>query len=173
MRSWKQRGCGMLLIALASFFLTIGSSSNVAAQSDQHRTVNLSLNPIGPIFGAYGVSMSVALGSNLALRGDVNYYDPLDDDDVGEGFEVGVGVPIYFRSVYSGLFFEPGAILRRTDVRGDQVTEVGPQVLLGYHWLWRSGLNIAVAAGVGRNISPDETRDELFGNAYLRFGYAF
>ena len=55
-------------------------------------------------------------------------------------------------------------------------TTFGPQVLVGWHWTWSSGLNFAIAAGAGRNWSAKDTEygsDEVFPNGYMRFGYAF
>lgn len=148
---------------------------------------NISTNPMGMIVGSYGVSVSYSLGRNVALRADLNYFNEFDSSK--EGFEVGAGVPIYFRKVYSGLFLEPGVMVRRSTIdleslgeeetqRSGSATRVGPQVLVGYHWIWDSGLNIAVAAGVGRNFNaeddaPFDNDEELFANGYLRIGYAF
>ena len=89
--------------------------------------------------------------------------------------EVGVGVPIYFRRTYQGVFLEPGIISRRFDSEGETVvTAAGPQMLVGWHWTWDSGLNVAIAGGLGRNWSTDsEYEEKIFGNGYLRFGYAF
>lgn len=145
------------------------------------RRTNLSTNPIGWMLGIYGVSLSYGISSHLAVRGDVNYFDPIGDDGV-TGYEVGAGLPIYFRRTYSGLFLEPGAIIRRFSDEGgnfdDDNTTVGPQILVGWHWMWDSGLNVAAAFGVGRNWSQDDTEsdyddEEPFVNGYLRFGYAF
>lgn len=150
---------------------------------DQHKyrysykKMNVSSNPLGWILGSYGVSVSYATSANLAVRGDINLYDPVDSDV--SGFEVGVGVPIYFRRVYTGMFIEPG-VIARTMGNGDyDTTTVGPQVLLGWHWIWDSGLNVAVAFGVGRNWATEDSDEyhyddeEIFANGYLRFGYAF
>jgi Protein of unknown function (DUF3575) len=147
------------------------------------RRTNLSTNPIGWILGIYGVSLSYGLSSHFALRGDVNYFNPVGDDGT-EGYELGVGLPIYFRRTYSGPFLEPGAIVRRFTDSGldeegddDNIT-MGPQVLAGWHWIWDSGLNLALAFGLGRNWSERDTDsdyddEEVFVNGYLRFGYAF
>ena len=137
---------------------------------------NVSANPVGWIAGFYGVSGSYGFHSNFALRVDVNYYAPQGRDD--DGFELGVGLPIYFRKTYQGPFLEPGFVGRRLGDGPSALTEIGPQVLVGWQWMWDSGLNIAVAAGVGRNLAsgaPDEDEDdsEVFANGYLRFGYAF
>jgi hypothetical protein len=146
----------------------------------------ISTNPLGWIYGAYGVSVSHALNDHIAVRGDVNYLSNFLDDDV-TGLEVGVGAPIYFRRTYQGVFLEPGLISRRlsqscggcSSSGGDTMetaTTFGPQMLIGWHWTWDSGLNVAVAGGVGRNWSSSDSalgEEKLFGNGYLRFGYAF
>jgi hypothetical protein len=143
------------------------------------RRWNISSNPIGWMLGSYGLSVSYAPHDNFALRADVNYFHPVGSHE--NGYELGVGVPIYFRRSYQGAFLEPGLIVRHTETDYDtsaSKTIFGPQVLVGWHWTWDSGLNIAAAVGVGRNWSTkpneyDDSEDEPFVNGYLRFGYAF
>jgi hypothetical protein len=143
-----------------------------------YKKVNVSTNPLGIIVGSYGLSASYAVNPRVAVRGDINYYKPIGGDE--SGFELGFGAPVYFRKMYSGLFLEPGVILRRLSA-GDMdetATVVGPQALVGWHWYWDSGLNLAIAAGVGRNWNNSDSEefddyDELFANGYVRFGYAF
>jgi hypothetical protein len=140
------------------------------------RRTNISTNPVGWMLGIYGLSLSYGLSNHLALRGDVNYFSYVGDDSTG--FEVGAGLPIYFRRTYSGVFLEPGFILREFDETYGDNTTFGPQVLAGWHWMWDSGLNLAIAFGVGRNWSQRDTEsdyddEEPFVNGYLRFGYAF
>ncbi len=151
------------------------------------RRTNISTNPLGWIFGSYGVSLSYALNDHIAIRGDVNYFSPPSDGGgIREtGAEMGVGAPIYFRRTYQGLFLEPGLISRTFKTSyvdsssSDQTTTTfGPQVLVGWHWTWDSGLNFAVAAGAGRNWSTKDTDSsyseaKVFANGYMRFGYAF
>jgi hypothetical protein len=145
---------------------------------------NVSTNPIGLIVGSYGASLSYGVSQNIALRGDVNYFAPVDSDV--KGFELGVGAPIYLRRTYQGAFVEPGLIVRQFDIEAnaetgtaaESATTFGPQVLLGWHWSWDSGLNIAVALGMGRNFSSSDSTNEevdqkLFANGYLRIGYEF
>lgn len=139
------------------------------------RRTNLSANPLGWVFGIYGASVSYGFSRNVAIRGDVNFFAPPDTDV--RGTEIGVGLPIYLRRTYQGPFLEPGFIVRSfSDGDGDDIdSTVGPQVLLGWHWSWDSGLNLAMAFGAGRNWSTDEEEyeSEVFPNGYLRFGYAF
>lgn len=138
------------------------------------RRTNLSANPLGWMFGIYGASVSYGFSQNVAIRGDVNYFSPPDGDI--RGTEFGVGLPIYLRRTYQGPFLEPGFIVRsfQSEYDDDVESEVGPQVLVGWHWSWDSGLNLAMAVGAGRNWSTDdEYESEIFPNGYLRFGYAF
>jgi hypothetical protein len=134
---------------------------------------NVSANPLGWMLGLYGVSASYGLTDNVALRADVNYFNQIDGDE--EGVELGIGAPIYFRRTYQGVFLEPGVIYRRMTDGDASADTVGPQVLVGWQWLWDSGLNVAIAAGVGRNFTSNDSDgdSELFANGYLRFGYAF
>jgi hypothetical protein len=149
---------------------------------------NVGVNPIGLMLGAYGISGSYAITDHFVLRGELDYYDFADDYSDTTGIEFDVGVPIYFRRAYQGIFVEPGFMYRRMESDGyDPVsgndariatTEMGPQVLLGYHWTWDSGFNVAIAAGVGRDLQSDEGEYEddeadIFANGYLRVGYAF
>jgi hypothetical protein len=140
------------------------------------RRTNISTNPVGWMLGIYGLSLSYGFNQHFALRGDLNYFDFLDSE--GTGFEIGAGLPIYFRRTYSGVFLEPGFIVRQFDQDFGDNRTLGPQVLVGWHWMWDSGLNLAIAAGVGRNWSEEDTEEdyddeEPFANGYLRFGYAF
>jgi hypothetical protein len=144
----------------------------------EYKRVNLTTNPLGYIFGSYGASVGYAVHSNLALRVDANYFDPVDGNV--QGYEFGVGAPIYFRKVYSGLFLEPGFSTRffESETSSESARIYGPQVLIGWHWYWDSGLNAALAAGFGRNWTEngsDEFEDynDIFPAGYLRFGYAF
>lgn len=151
-----------------------------------YRRWNISTNPIGMILGFYGVSVSYGINNNIAIRGDINYMNPAGNDEV-TGVEVGVGIPIYFRRTYQGLFLEPGLISRtysdkscydyECSSHGDVTsTTFGPQMLVGWHWTWDSGLNFALAAGAGRDWSTKDTEYNepgIFANGYMRFGYAF
>lgn len=154
----------------------------------KYKRWNVSTNPLGWVWGSYGVSVSYGLNQNIAIRGDVNYYSPPGQDGAFKtsGVEFGVGLPIYFRRTYQGLFLEPGIISRTfsdtyscdTCATAEETTNTtfGPQVLVGWHWTWSSGLNFAIAAGAGRNWATKDTEygsDEVFPNGYMRFGYAF
>ncbi len=131
--------------------------------------LNVSTNPISAALGIYGLGISYAVGSNVAVKVDGAYFNIIGDED--EGFEIDLTVPIYFRKVYTGFFLEPGVMARKLgDDLSQEETEIGPQVMAGYHFLADSGLNVSIAAGAGRSFTGEE---KVFANGYLRFGYAF
>lgn len=146
-----------------------------------YKKFNISTNPLGWVLGSYGVSGSYAVSKNVAVRGDVNYYAPPGDDLGISGMSMGIGAPIYFRKVYSGMFVEPGFQVSQVDCDSCESsnTVAGPNFQVGYHWYWDSGLNVAFALGAGRNWNSsddehyDEYDDEVYATGYLRFGYAF
>ncbi len=161
-----------------------GTLVKVGEKSDyiiKYRKLNISTNPIGWIVGIYGVSASYALGQNVAIRGDANYFS-MDNE---RGYEVGVSAPIYFRRVYSGPFIEPGIVARGFENVNDYAydcydcssssgsTLVGPEMLFGWHWTFDSGLNIAAAFGAARNMSGDaNSSSDPEPVGYFRIGYA-
>jgi len=151
-----------------------------------YRRTNVSTNPIGWIAGFYGISASYGINNHLAIRADANYFSPVNSEMTGT--ELGIGLPLYLRRTYQGAFLEPGAIIRHTKYDyssdgyqdTDEHTTIGPQVLFGWHWTWDAGFNVAVAAGIGRNLVDDDSGDEyesddddVFFNGYFRVGYAF
>jgi hypothetical protein len=135
------------------------------------KTTNIASNPIGWMFGFYGLSISHAVHNNAALRGDVNALS----FDHSSGYEVGLSVPIYFRRVFSGPFLEPGVIARKMTCDGctdDSSASVGPEVLFGWHWTFDSGLNVAMAVGAMRNINSHSSSSSAEPAGYFRIGYA-
>jgi hypothetical protein len=152
----------------------------------RYRKTNISTNPIGWMFGFYGISVSHAIHKNVAIRGDANIINL----EGTEGYEVGASLPIYFRKVYSGPFIEPGLIMRGTrnnyycdssygDCGSEMSTMAGPEVLFGWHWTFDSGLNVAAAIGAARdlNTQTDEygysSSETVTPAGYFRIGYAF
>jgi hypothetical protein len=140
-----------------------------------YKKFNLSLDPIGVIVGLYDISGSYAFHPNLAASLTVGYmYEPYGADV--QGFSTTLAMPVYFRKVYSGLFLEPGvsfAAVKETD-GPDSATAIGPQMLIGWHWLWDSGLNFALAGGVQRNFTGkdhDSNSDVSNYNKFRAVGY--
>jgi hypothetical protein len=139
-----------------------------------YKKTNISSNPIGWMFGFYGLSVSHALGRHAALRADANYFD-IDDDS---GYEVGLTVPLYFKQVYKGPFLEGGIMIRQLDddcydCMEKPAPNVGPQVMFGWHWSFDSGANVAIAMGAFRPMNDGKTKDDVEPAGYFRIGYAY
>lgn len=114
--------------------------------------LNLSVNPFSPLYERLSLSVSYALTMNLAIRADVSVQlgdDYVDNELFGNTTSYSLSAPLYFRKVYSGLYLEPGVQVGTFE--GDDL--IGFQVLVGWHWIWDSGLNVSAALGLGRNLS--------------------
>ncbi|MCX5746285.1 MAG: hypothetical protein NT062_27725 [Proteobacteria bacterium] len=152
------------------------------------RKVVIATNPVGWLVGIYGISASVALTDHVALRGNVEYFD-YDFFGHTTGHEVALSAPIYLRRAFSGPFIEPGVVYQETldtpwDLFGDgDATPVahtfsGPEMLVGWHWTFDSGLSIATAIGVMRNTSTQmststyDSSSEPMPTGYVRLGVA-
>lgn len=139
------------------------------------KTTNIATNPIGWMFGFYGISISRAVHTNVAIRGDLNWFD----FDGRTGHEFGASLPIYFRRAFHGPFLEPGLVVRSLGSScsdcGDSADEsMGPEVVFGWHWTFDSGLNVAMAFGAMRNMNRDAMSSSKAEPAgYFRVGYAF
>jgi hypothetical protein len=145
------------------------------------RKTNISTNPLGWMFGFYGASASYAIHDNVVIRADANIFN-LEHDS---GYEFGVSLPIYLKRAYSGPFLEPGIVVREirstsTSCFDDCVTEslAGPQMMFGWHWTFDSGLNVAMAGGVARNLqtrtmSTQSSDEDIHPVGYFRIGYSF
>lgn len=150
------------------------------------KKTNISANPFGVFFGYYDLAVSHALGQNLVASVSIGGWD--FDDDWSQGYQISATLPLYFRRAYSGPYLE-GGLLMRVDTTTDYYAAplsscidcsyyyeedndawIGPQLLLGWHWTFDSGLNLAMAFGVAKRFSDDNETDA---NGYFRVGYAF
>jgi hypothetical protein len=141
------------------------------------KSTNIASNPIGWLTGFYGLSVSQAVTSNAAIRGDVTLFSDTFDDN-SSGYELGLTVPLYFRRVYSGPFVEGGLMVRDFDSDDSEGASFGPQVMFGWHWTFDSGLNVAFAGGVMRNMNREDDEYGYEGESiepawYFRIGYAY
>lgn len=129
----------------------------------KHKKTNISANPFGLFFGMYDLAVTHALAQNVGATAAITAFD----DDF---FQLSATVPLYFRRVFSGPFLEGGLLYRTSE--SDEWA--GPQLMLGWHWTFDSGLNLAFAAGVAKRMTnQSEYGEDTEGNAYFRVGYAF
>ncbi len=131
-----------------------------------HKEFNIAANPFGFMFNWYSLSAGKALGDNVAIRGELSFSTESNNSAGG----IGVGLPLYFKKVWTGLFIEPGISVFSA---GGEDLWSGPQVVMGYHWYWDSNFNVAAAIGVGRNFSSGDGLTGSFPAGYFQVGYAF
>lgn len=127
---------------------------------------NVSFNPVGWVFGYYcGASVAYALNNNIAVRGDIGATISDSSRHCNGDVELTIGLPIYFCSVYNGLFIEPQISVNSCS----DGTSLG--AVVGWHWMWDSGWNVSAALGVGHNFNRCGRNSGLRG--YLQVGYNF
>jgi hypothetical protein len=184
-----------LVLPLFSMASTTEPESNVSTLNNQlvkigekneylydYKKYNISVDPLGLIIGNYYISGSYAFHPNVAAKLDLGYsYEPWGVDL--EGFGAIASVPFYFRKVYLGFYLEPGVAFYSVKGTKEKIsaTAFGPQMLVGYHWYWDSGLNLSLAGGVQRNFLSSKNKDnDTFDNyskfratGYFRAGWAF
>ncbi len=153
-----------------------------------YKKTNLQVNPIGPFFGYYEAAVSHALSSNVALSVEVALMN--QDNSNETDLQVAASLPIYFKHTFDGPFLEPGVVIRNENVADDgdcslctqtSSTFVQIEMMVGWTWMFDSGLNMSAAIGVakrvGSNNNPDEYDDDGDSNVspagYFRVGYAF
>jgi hypothetical protein len=141
---------------------------------------NLSTNPFGYFFGYYDIAGSMALGQNLAASVAITGWS----EDYSSGYQLSATLPLYFRKTFSGPFLEGGLLVRTTthddyydsydciDYCSDSTDSwAGPQLMFGWHWTFDSGLNVAFAFGVAKQMGNEDNDTDA--NGYFRVGYAF
>jgi hypothetical protein len=153
------------------------------------KKTNLQVNPIGPFFGYYEAAVSHALSSNIALSVEVALMN--EDNSNETALQVAASLPIYFKRTFDGPFLEPGLVVRNESVNNDDYcddcaqpgssTFVQVEMMVGWTWMFDSGLNMSAAIGVAKRVgntnNPDDYDDEGDNNVspagYFRVGYAF
>jgi hypothetical protein len=131
----------------------------------KYKRVNIAIDPISPFFSLIDGSIAYGVTQNIAISGSLLAYTK--DNSWSQ---VGVTAPIYFRRTFSGPFIEPGLVYYSNN--GDSYA--GPTMMVGWHWSFDSGLNLAFALGVSKRLdAPTYGSSDPQFNGYFRVGYAF
>jgi hypothetical protein len=138
----------------------------------------ISTNPLAWFLGTFGIGYSYAFSQYISVRGDAAFLHVRDTDLYG--FELDVSAPIFFKKMNDGFYLEPGLFALYVDV-GDagNAQGGGVQLILGWSWIWDSGFNINLGAGLGNawlsasSSGDTDTYDGLIPRGRLQFGYAF
>lgn len=147
---------------------------------------NIQTDPLAWMFGYYQVAASHALTQNIALSVELSGWST--NHGSTSGFEVAASLPIYFRRTFSGPFLEPGLVVHSDNNSYDNCYDcsydttssmshvwAGPEVLVGWSWMFDSGLNISGAFGAAKRMSDNQgsSSDSPDPVGYFRVGYAF
>ena len=154
-----------------------------------YKKTNIQTNPIGWMLGYYQIAASRALSSNVALSVELSYSSTNGGDDTST--QLAASLPIYFKRTFSGPFLEPG-LLVRSERNGDDydyecdggctgssptTSFVAAEMMLGWSWMFDSGLNMSAAFGVAKRVDHasdgEDDDDDLEPAGYFRVGYAF
>jgi hypothetical protein len=149
------------------------------------KKTNISTNPIGWMFGYYQIAGEHAVSQNVALSLQLTAWDTNSGNHTG--YEISASAPIFFRRAYSGPFLEPGIVIHNDNTSYDAYAcsgcssssgnnWVGPEMMLGWSWIFDSGLNMSFAAGAAKKMGQDSmsySSDEPEFAGYFRVGYAF
>ncbi len=150
------------------------------------KRANIQSDPVAWMFGFYQVSGSYALSQNIALSLEVSGWSYNNGNT--SGYQVAASLPIYLKRVYSGPFIEPGLVVHSDNnyysdcydcsyASNTQMTRTwtGPEMMIGYSWLFDSGLNMSAAVGASKRLSDNtgESNDDPDFAGYFRVGYAF
>jgi len=142
----------------------------------------LKINPISLAFGNFNLSYQRALNNASAIQVGANYWYRLFGTDVS-GFGIRGGYQFFItnraKAAPEGFYIGPqlsfnGFSVSETD---ESVTSVGIGLLLGYQWVWDSGVTLDLGAGPIYQFANDENTDESFDgflpNITIAVGYNF
>jgi hypothetical protein len=170
------------------------------APTEHERVTTVSFDPLGLMKDRYALSVARRASDHIAIRVDGQLFEAIPYFSNPERpWRVGISAPIYLDRTYHGPFIEPGiAVARRVGSLGqtpgtDDMPStlyavydhaVGPEIYLGWQWLFRSGLQVAAAVGASQNWAGNDLPEGAVvaggGYAiatttmtYVRVGYAF
>jgi hypothetical protein len=156
----------------------------------EYKKNNLQTNPIGLMLGYYEIAASHALSNNVALSVELSYSST--DSGQQTATQIAASLPIYFKRTFSGPYLEPGILVRNessgygNECFGDSdcssnssASFAAIEMMLGWSWMFDSGLNMSAAFGVAKRLGDQSSSDNydddqnLEPAGYFRVGYAF
>lgn len=182
-----QRFLFSLVITLAFLSLSL-LSTRAWADDEAEPKIAVATDPIALLYGTYTGSITKVATPHTAVRLDGQISEPSQSLIDSGGWRVSLSFPIYFDRALHGPFVEPGLVVANRltgyDVQdmgalgplyiAQHEQTVGPQIFVGWQWLFHSGLHLAAAIGASRNV-PASGYGAAFPlpESYLRVGYAF
>ena len=152
---------------------------------------NIQSDPLAWMFGYYQIAGQHALSQNIAVSIEVSGFSTNHGSQ--SGYSLAATLPIYLRRTFSGPFLEAGLVIRgdngatyegcydcaygSTSSTTTTRTWAGPEVMVGWAWMFDSGLNVSAAFGAAKRMIDSNTdsysSDQPEPVGYFRVGYAF
>ncbi|HTR56414.1 MAG TPA: hypothetical protein VMJ10_37325 [Kofleriaceae bacterium] len=155
----------------------------VAPTAPSPRRFEIAIDPISPRFGYWEGAIDCAISRQVVLSLSAAYWT---SDPLNGGAQIVASVPIYLSRAYSGVFVEPGMVLRGyshvypgapANFVDPDPPWMGPELLVGWQVTSASGLAIAAAFGLVKPLSTRDSSqkplDDPEINGYFRVGYVF
>lgn len=170
-------------IALIFVFL-LGLSVAAFAQDEVEENYPnvIKINPISLAFGNFNLSYQRAIGKSSAVQIGANYWYRIFGTEV-RGFGIRGGYQFFLtgrtKSAPEGFYIGPqlGYNSLKEKSTDETASTFGVGVLLGYQWIWKSGVALDLGAGpmyvFATNENTEETFDGFLPNITIAIGYNF
>lgn len=170
-----------------SFFvlcLTLAIVFQSYAQDDVEENLPnvIKLNPISLAFGNFNMSYQRALGKSHAIQIGANYWYKILGVEVN-GFGIRGAYQFFLtgRTKYApeGFYIGPQVSYNTLDVteEDNKVSAFGIGVMLGYQWVWKSGLCLDLGIGpmyqFASETATDNSVEGFLPNVTIALGYNF
>ncbi|MCG8306241.1 MAG: DUF3575 domain-containing protein [Cytophagales bacterium] len=164
------------LISVLTLFIALGAN----AQAELPNVMKI--NPISLAFGNFNLSYQRALSDASAIQIGANYwYNILGTEVSGVGLRGAYQFFITNRAqpAPEGFYIGPQMSINSVNVQetDEKVTAVGIGLMLGYQWVWKSGVTLDLGAGpmyqFANESSTDESVEGFLPNITIAVGYNF
>lgn len=172
------------ILLIFTFIMGLSMSSFAQDEAEENLPNIIKLNPISLAFGNINLIYQRAIGKSSAVQLGGNYwYRFLGTDVTGFGIRGGYQFFLTGRTKAAPEGFYVGPQLsynslkeRSTDIPAS-VTTFGVGLLIGYQWVWDSGLSLDLGIGPMYTFADDENSESSFEgflpNVMIGIGYNF
>ena len=172
------------IILLSTFIIGLSISCFAQDEAEENLPNIIKLNPISLAFGNINLIYQRALGKSSAVQIGGNYwYRFLGTEVTGFGIRGGYQFFVTGRTKTAPEGFYVGPHLsynslkeRETDVQ-NSVNTFGVGLMLGYQWVWKSGLSLDLGIGPMYTFAQEENTETSFEgflpNIMIGLGYNF
>lgn len=134
------------------------AATSIEKANGSGKTMNVTVNPLGLLFGGANAQFDYALGESWAIGGRLAYSSYSSGSSTATGYGLGVG-GTYFGNGVMRDGFEAMLGVDYMSASGNSVSVTGSAIsaMAGYGWFWDGGFNMNVAGGI-QSVNLDFTR---------------